>query len=31
VKDTNAKKELYTIEGKDWSKTRLVAFVSKSF
>lgn len=31
VKDTSAKGELYTFDGKDWSKTRLVAFVSKSF
>ncbi len=30
-KDTNAKKENYTVKGKDWSKGRLVAFVSKSF
>jgi len=30
-KDTNAKKELYTVKDKDWSKGRLVAFVSKSF
>ena len=30
-KDTNAKKDLYTVKGKDWSKGRLVAFVSKSF
>jgi uncharacterized protein (TIGR02001 family) len=31
VKDTNARKDLYTIEGKNWGKGRLVAFVSKSF
>jgi uncharacterized protein (TIGR02001 family) len=31
VKDTNAKSELYTYKGKDWGKSRLVAFVSKSF
>ncbi|MFN7222363.1 MAG: TorF family putative porin [Burkholderiales bacterium] len=30
-KDTNAKKASYTVLGKDWSKGRLVAFVSKSF
>lgn len=30
-KDTNAKKANYTVLGKDWSKGRLVAFVSKSF
>jgi uncharacterized protein (TIGR02001 family) len=30
-KDTNAKKDLYTVKDKDWSKGRLVAFVSKSF
>lgn len=30
-KDTNAKEANYTIKGKDWSKGRLVAFVSKSF
>lgn len=30
-KDTNAKKELYTYKDRDWSKGRLVAFVSKSF
>ena len=30
-KDTDAKKENYTVKGKDWSKGRLVAFVSKSF
>jgi len=30
-KDTNAKKELYTYKDKDWSKSRLVAFVSKTF
>lgn len=30
-KDTDAKKENYTVKGKDWSKSRLVAFVSKSF
>lgn len=31
VKDTNAKSDLYTVKGKDWGKSRLVAFVSKSF
>ena len=31
AKDTNAKEVNYTIKGKDWSKGRLVAFVSKSF
>jgi uncharacterized protein (TIGR02001 family) len=31
AKDTNAKEANYTIKGKDWSKARLVAFVSKSF
>ena len=31
IKDTNAKKDLYTVKGKDWGKSRLVAFVSKSF
>jgi len=30
-KDTNAKKSSYTVLGKDWSKGRLVAFVSKAF
>ena len=30
-KDTNAKKDLYTVKNKDWSKGRLVAFVSKTF
>jgi uncharacterized protein (TIGR02001 family) len=30
-KDTNAKPSLYTYLGRDWSKGRLVAFVSKSF
>ena len=30
-KDTNAKKNAYTVLGKDWSKGRLVAFVSKAF
>jgi uncharacterized protein (TIGR02001 family) len=30
-KDTNAKEANYTIKGRDWSKGRLVAFVSKSF
>jgi len=30
-KDTNAKKNVYTVLGKDWSKGRLVAFVSKTF
>ncbi|MEO8384526.1 MAG: TorF family putative porin, partial [Betaproteobacteria bacterium] len=31
VKSTNAKKALYTVNGKDLSKSRLVVFVSKSF
>ncbi|HEX4859405.1 MAG TPA: TorF family putative porin [Usitatibacteraceae bacterium] len=31
AKDTNAKEANYTVKGKDWSKGRLVAFVSKSF
>lgn len=31
VKDTNAHKELYTVKGKDWSKSRLVAFASYTF
>jgi uncharacterized protein (TIGR02001 family) len=31
VKDTNAKSDLYTVKGKDWGKSRLVAFVSKTF
>lgn len=30
-KGTDAKSELYTIKGKDWSKDRLVAFASFSF
>lgn len=30
-KDTNAKPVAYTVLGKDWSKGRLVAFVSKTF
>jgi uncharacterized protein (TIGR02001 family) len=30
-KDTTAKKNSYTVLGKDWSKGRLVAFVSKTF
>jgi uncharacterized protein (TIGR02001 family) len=30
-KDTNAKKDFYTVKGRDWSKGRLVAFVSKTF
>lgn len=30
-KGTNAKEENYTYKGRDWSKNRLVAFVSKSF
>ena len=30
-KDTNAKEANYTFKGRDWSKGRLVAFVSKSF
>ena len=30
-KGTNAKKENYTFKGRDWSKNRLVAFVSKTF
>jgi uncharacterized protein (TIGR02001 family) len=30
-KDTNAKKASYTVLGRDWSKGRLVAFVSKTF
>jgi uncharacterized protein (TIGR02001 family) len=30
-KDTNAKEVNYTFKGRDWSKGRLVAFVSKSF
>jgi len=30
-KDTNATEANYTVKGKDWSKGRLVAFVSKSF
>ncbi|MEP7156482.1 MAG: TorF family putative porin [Betaproteobacteria bacterium] len=31
VKGTNAKEANYTVLGKDWSKNRLVGFVSKSF
>ena len=31
VKSTNAKEAFYTVNGKDLGKTRLVAFVSKSF
>ena len=31
VKNTNAKEAFYTVNGKDLSKARLVAFVSKSF
>ncbi|MGZ5032114.1 MAG: TorF family putative porin [Usitatibacter sp.] len=31
VKGTDAHHDLYTIKGKDWSKSRLVAFVSYSF
>lgn len=31
VKGTDAENALYTIKGKDWSKDRLVAFVSYSF
>jgi uncharacterized protein (TIGR02001 family) len=31
VKGTTAKNELYTVKDKDWSKTRLVAFVTYSF
>jgi uncharacterized protein (TIGR02001 family) len=31
VKGTDAESSLYTIKGKDWSKERLVAFVSYSF
>lgn len=30
-KDTNAKKDFYTVKERDWSKGRLVAFVSKTF
>ena len=30
-KDTDAKSVNYTVKGRDWSKGRLVAFVSKSF
>jgi hypothetical protein len=30
-KGTDAKSELYTVKGKDWSKDRLVAFVTYSF
>jgi uncharacterized protein (TIGR02001 family) len=31
VKGTDAEHNLYTVEGKDWSKTRLVGFVTYSF
>lgn len=31
VKDTNADAVLYTINGKDWGKARLVAFAAKTF
>jgi uncharacterized protein (TIGR02001 family) len=31
LKDTNANEKFYTVDGKDWSTGRLVAFVSKSF
>jgi uncharacterized protein (TIGR02001 family) len=31
VKGTNANHDQYTVDGKDWSKTRLVGFVSYSF
>ena len=31
VKNTNAKEAFYTVNGKDLSKARLVAFISKSF
>ncbi len=31
VKNTDAKKVWYTVDGKDWSKNRLVGFVSYSF
>jgi uncharacterized protein (TIGR02001 family) len=31
VKGTNAQHDLYTIKGRDWSKTRLVAFVTYTF
>ena len=31
VKGTDAEEALYTVKGKDWSKDRLVAFVSYSF
>jgi uncharacterized protein (TIGR02001 family) len=31
VKGTDAEHDLYTVKGKDWSKTRLVAFVTYSF
>jgi len=30
-KGTDAEESLYTVKGKDWSKDRLVAFVSYSF
>jgi hypothetical protein len=30
-KNTDAKKVWYTVDGKDWSKNRLVGFVSYSF
>ncbi len=31
VKGTNANHDLYTVKGKDWSKTRLVGFVTYTF
>jgi uncharacterized protein (TIGR02001 family) len=31
VKGTDAEHDLYTFKGKDWSKTRLVGFVTYSF
>ena len=31
VKGTNAEHDLYTVKGKDWSKTRLVGFVTYTF
>ena len=30
-KGTDAEHDLYTVKGKDWSKTRLVGFVTYSF
>ena len=30
-KSTDAKKVWYTVQGRDWSKNRLVAFVNYSF